>query len=80
MEDMKHDDQTIEKKPLPKTMKLSARATRELVEVLKQDIGEEVLSKLSDEEINHIGVLMLTLTSIQLKIRIREKKLEKDFN
>lgn len=55
-------------------IQLSEKALSELKIVLEQDIGKEALVKLSEAEINHIGCMMLTLTSIQLKIRIREKK------
>lgn len=55
-------------------IQLSKKALSELKIVLEQDIGKKALEKLSDAEINHIGCMMLTLTSIQLKIRIREKK------
>ena len=57
---------------LPQTFQLSEKATRELRDVLRKDIGEESLNNLTPEEVNHIGVLMLTLTATQLKIRIRE--------
>lgn len=53
---------------------LSKKACLELKTILEKDIGHEALNKLSEAEINHIGCLMLTLTAIQLKIRIREKK------
>jgi hypothetical protein len=55
-------------------VQLSEKALSELRIVLEQDIGKEALNRLSEAEINHIGCLMLTLTAIQLKIRIREKK------
>ena len=55
-------------------VQLSEKALSELKVVLEQDIGKEALNRLSEAEINHIGCLMLTLTAIQLKIRIREKK------
>lgn len=55
-------------------VQLSEKALSELKIVLEQDIGKEALRKLTKEEINHIGCMMLVLTSIQLKIRIREKK------
>jgi hypothetical protein len=55
-------------------VQLSEKALSELKIVLEQDIGKEALNRLSEAEINHIGCLMLTLTAIQLKIRIREKK------
>lgn len=56
-------------------VQLSEKALSELKIVLEQDIGTEALNKLTEAEINHIGCLMLTLTSIQLKIKIREEKL-----
>jgi hypothetical protein len=55
-------------------VQLSDKALSELKIVLEQDIGKEALEKLTEAEINHIGCMMLVLTSIQLKIRIREKK------
>lgn len=55
-------------------VQLSEKALSELKVVLEQDIGKDALSRLSEAEINHIGCLMLTLTAIQLKIRIRERK------
>lgn len=55
-------------------VQLSKKALSELKIVLEQDIGKEALGKLTEIEINHIGCMMLVLTSIQLKIRIREKK------
>jgi len=39
-----------------------------------EDIGKGALNKLSEAEINHIGCFLLTLTSIQLDIRMRENK------
>jgi len=57
-------------------VQLSEKALSELKIVLEQDIGKEALSRLSEAEINHIGYVFLSLTAIQLKIRIREKKLK----
>lgn len=55
-------------------VQLSEKALSELKTVLKDDIGKEALKKLSEAEINHIGCFLLTLTSIQLDIRVREYK------
>jgi len=55
-------------------IQLSEKALSELKVVLEQDIGKEALTMLSEAEINHIGYVFLSLTAIQLKIRIREKK------
>jgi hypothetical protein len=55
-------------------LQLSKKALLELKVILEHDIGRDALDKLSGAEINHIGCLMLTLTSIQLKIRVRQKK------
>ena len=57
-------------------VQLSEKALSELKIVLEHDIGKEALSRLSEAEINHIGYVFLSLTAIQLKIRIREKKLK----
>ncbi|MBC8757304.1 hypothetical protein H2O64_21725 [Kordia sp. YSTF-M3] len=66
-------DNIMNELPTP-PIQLSKKAMSELKVVLEQDIGKEALGKLSEAEINHIGCMMLTLTSIQLKIQIREKK------
>lgn len=63
--------------PLTKpTFQLSKQALLELKIVLEKDIGKEALNKLSEAEINHIGYVFLSLTAIQLKIRVKEKKHE----
>ena len=54
--------------------KLSSTAYQELVELLKTDIGDKALEKLTEDEIHHIGHHLLTLTATQLHISIREKK------
>jgi len=54
--------------------RLSKKAYDELVEILKVDIGEEALNELGVENTHHIGQHLLTLTAIQLGIRIKEKK------
>jgi len=53
---------------------LTGTALSELKDILRTDIGEEALLQLSEAEINHIGCYLLTLASIQLKIRLREKQ------
>lgn len=56
--------------------RLSKKAFDELVEALKVDIGEEAVNELGVDNIHHIGQHLLTLTAIQLCIRIKEKKRE----
>lgn len=53
-------------------VQLSEKALLELKTILVDDIGGEALKKLSEAEINHIGCFLLTLTSIQLDVSIRE--------
>lgn len=53
-------------------IQLSKEAIDELKEVLKKEIGSSAFRRLSEKEINHIGFFLLTLTSIQDNIRIRE--------
>ena len=55
-------------------IQITGKALTELKTILEKDIGKVALSKLSEAEINHIGYLMLRLTAIQLKIKIREKR------
>ena len=55
-------------------LKLSPTAITDLKRILLVDIGEEALSQLSEEEVNRIGLFLLTLTDIQLNIRMREVK------
>ncbi len=66
-------DITMNELPRP-PIQLSEKAISELKIILEADIGKEALNKLSEAEINHIGCLFLTLTSLELKIAIREKK------
>ena len=60
--------------PIRAPLQLSEKALSELKIVLEKDIGKEALNRLCEAEINHIGCLMLTLTSTLLKIEIREEK------
>jgi len=55
-------------------IQLSKKAISRLKIILMEDIGKGALNKLSEAEINHIGCFLLTLTSIQLDIRMRENK------
>jgi len=57
-------------------LQLPEKARSELKIILEKDIGAEALAKLSEDEINHIGCLMLTLTAIQLKIIVRALKMQ----
>lgn len=56
-------------------LQLPKKAYDELYQVLVNEIGDESLSKLSKDEINHIGVVMLSLACLHLKIHLREKGL-----
>lgn len=55
-------------------LQLPKKAYDELLEVLHDEIGKEALEKLSQAEINHIGVMMLTLKALQIKIHLRNKE------
>lgn len=55
-------------------LQLPKKAYDELLEVLHDEIGKEALEKLSQAEINHIGVMMLTLKVLQIKIHLRNKE------
>lgn len=59
-------------------LKLSKTALSELKTILEQDIGKDALHQLSEAQINHIGCFLLTLTAIQLDIRIREHQSDID--
>jgi len=66
-------DITMNQLPRP-PVQLSEKAISELKVALEKEIGKDALNKLSEAEINHIGCLFLTLTALELKIAIREKK------
>lgn len=59
-------------------LQLPENALSELKIILEQDIGKAALNKLTAAEINHIGCYLLTLTAIQLKIRLRAYKQQVD--
>ncbi|WP_299216979.1 hypothetical protein [uncultured Dokdonia sp.] len=54
--------------------KLSETAYNELIEVLRDEIGQDSIDRLGEDNIHHIGHHLLTLTAIQLRIRIKEYK------
>jgi len=58
------------------SFRLSEAAYNELVEVLKKEIGQEAIDRLGENNIHHIGHHLLTLTAIQLRIRIKEYKMD----
>jgi hypothetical protein len=53
-------------------MTLSTQASTELKELLCKNYGEVFISALSDEEINHIGLLFLEIAVQGLKLRAKE--------
>lgn len=48
-------------------MNLSLKAIKELREILSKDIGSKSVNRLSDKDLNEIGVLLITVTSIAIK-------------
>ena len=63
----------MSKLPRP-PVQLSEKAISELKVILHKEMGTEAFEKLSEEEINHIGCVFLTLTALELKIAVREKR------
>lgn len=60
-------------KPLPEPpVQLSQKALSELKTILKEDIGEKAVKKLSEAEINHLGCYFLTLAAIHLRTQMNE--------
>jgi len=57
--------------------KLSETAYKELVVILKDEIGQDAIDRLGEDNLHHIGHHLLTLTAIQLRIRIKEYKQDK---
>ena len=57
--------------------KLSETAYNELVGILKGEIGQDAIDKLGEDNVHHLGHHLLTLTAIQLRIRIKEYKQSK---
>jgi hypothetical protein len=56
-------------------MNLSDKAKNELREVLKKDIGLERANAFSDEELNEIGLFLLTAVVVNLKLRVARPEL-----
>ena len=63
----------MSKLPQP-PVQLSEKAISELKVILHKEMGKEAFEKLNEEEINHIGCVFLTLTALELKIAVREKR------
>ena len=55
-------------------MQLSTKAVKDLRIALDSSYGEDFSKQLSDEEINEIGDLLLTILSEGLKLKIRQKQ------
>jgi hypothetical protein len=56
-------------------MNLSDKAKNDLREVLKKDIGPERADAFSDEELNEIGLFLLTAVVVNLKLRVAKPEL-----
>jgi len=56
-------------------MELSDKAKIELRRLLKKEIGIESVSMLSDNDLNEIGVFLLTLTAESLKMKNFQKSI-----
>jgi len=50
-------------------LELSVKAQSELKDALIKNIGIEIVSQLSKDEINHLGVFFLTVFAEALKLR-----------
>ncbi len=55
-------------------MKISNKALKELRLVLEKSYGKELNDSLSDEEVNEIGELLLTILAESLKMKMHEKE------
>ena len=55
-------------------MKLSDKARKDLRRVLINDIGSKATSEMSDDDLDDIGNLLLTMLAEALKMKMNEKK------
>lgn len=55
--------------------KLSNEAKADLKKILAKEIGIEITNGLSDEELNTIGVLLLTILAEGLKMKVASPEL-----
>lgn len=55
-------------------MELSKKAINELRELLIKEIGPKATSEMSDNELDEIGMFLLTALAEGLKLKVREKE------
>lgn len=55
-------------------MELSKKAIDELREVLIKEIGPKATSEMSDNELDEIGMFLLTVLAEGLKLKVKEKE------
>ena len=55
-------------------MELSKKAINELRELLIKEIGPKATSEMSDNELDEIGMFLLTALAEGLKLKIKEKE------
>ena len=53
-------------------MQLSAKALAELREALRKTHGEDFERNLSDDDVNHLGLLFLEIVVQSLKLRVKK--------
>lgn len=58
-------------------MELSKKAINELRDVLIKEIGPKATSEMSDNELDEIGMFLLTVLAEGLKLKVREKENKK---
>ncbi len=54
-------------------MELSKKALKDLRKVLMKDIGIKTINKMSDDDLNQIGNLLLSILAESLKMKKNEK-------
>lgn len=55
-------------------MELSQKARKDLREVLVKDIGPKATSEMTEEDLDHIGMFLLTVLMEGVKLRARDGK------